>query len=272
MAVILKAWLWSFLTHRSNSHGAHTQLTINTPLPKSQNRVATARRIERLSGPMPSFSNLRSNDIFGEVLTLRGMGVRKSSWRSEHVSICGKMSDHETKILPINGYFKSFRWGQFCRDSISKTQSIMYHRPYARSEPCQTHLGLDPIWSAPLPPLPALADLSQNRDATAPRVMLHKPGFASREYRLAPNGRRHNLHPQTVCQPSCKEGSRRSQRLRRPWWKKVFMAPVDGIIWLMDKFCFKPSDECLQCVQMTYFVVLILGAIISAVVTILPLL
>jgi hypothetical protein len=151
----------------------------------------------------------------------------------------------------------------------------MYHRPYARSEPCQTPLRLDPVWSAPLPPLPALPESNQNHDTslnTAPIAMLHKPGLASKRYRLDPNGRWQNLHPQPVCQPSRMEGSSRSQTPRRSWWKKVLMAPVDGIIWLVEKFCFKPSDECLQCVQMTYFVVLILGAIISAVVTVLPLL
>src|SRR5271170_6392962 len=144
------------------------------------------------------------------------------------------MSDRETKIIWITGSLNPSDGGALYTDSVATVQSIMYHRPYSRSEPCQTPPRLDPIWSAPLPPPPALAKLNENNDAsfnTAPIAMLHKPGLASRRYRLDANGRWHNLHPQPVCQPSCKEPSSKSKRPRLSWWKQVMMAPVDGIIW-----------------------------------------
>jgi len=153
---------------------------------------------------------------------------------------------------------------------------IMYNRRGTRSEPCQTPPRLDSIWSAPLPPLNALAELNQNHATgfnNAPISMLHKPGLTSRRYRVDPNGRWHKLQQQpALCPIDCKSHSSNSHQPRRPKWKQIFMAPVNGIAWLMEKFCFKPSDECLQCVQMTYFLVLILGAIISAAVAIMPLL
>ena len=152
----------------------------------------------------------------------------------------------------------------------------MYNRRGIRSEPCQTPPRLDSIWSAPLPPLNAMAELSQNHSQgfnNAPISMLHKPGLTSRRYRLDPKGRWHKLQQQpALCPTDCKSRSSNSQNRPRSIWKKIFMAPVNGIAWLMEKFCFKPTDECLQCVQMTYFLVLILGAIISAAVTIMPLL
>ena len=164
-----------------------------------------------------------------------------------------------------------------CRDFNRKFLNIMFFYPHrrTRSEPTGASSHPDPIWSTQLPPLRLSAERNHNPCTcrnTASRAMLHHPSLSSREPRLGPNGGCHNAHRQPLCHLQCKVGSNnKSIRPRGSWWKRIFMAPVDGIIWIMEKFCFKPSDECLQCVQMTYYVMLILGAIISAAVTILPL-
>jgi len=184
------------------------------------------------------------------------------------------VSDYQTKIKlgstdPLNPSDRLV-----FRDFVNISGNAMYHRHGTRSEPCQTPPCLDSICSAPLPPLKAMVELNQSqvtRFKNAPISMLHKPGLASRRYRLEVNGRCHKLQKEPALYSSnCKTHSSGSHKSSRSKWKRIFMAPVNGIAWLMEKFCFKPSDECLQCVQMTYFLVLILGAIISAAVTIMP--
>jgi hypothetical protein len=60
-----------------------------------------------------------------------------------------------------------------------------------------------------------------------------------------------------------------SQRNSRSWLMNILMAPVDLVEWVLKKWK-APSDDCMRCVRVTYWTVLIVGGIISIVVTIAP--
>lgn len=49
----------------------------------------------------------------------------------------------------------------------------------------------------------------------------------------------------------------------------ILMTPVDAVEWVLKKWM-SPSDDCMQFLRITYWTVLIVGGIISAVVTIAP--
>jgi len=48
---------------------------------------------------------------------------------------------------------------------------------------------------------------------------------------------------------------------------KIIMAPCDGVEWLISKWC-SPSEECMRCMQVTYWTVLVVGGVIGIVATI----
>lgn len=50
--------------------------------------------------------------------------------------------------------------------------------------------------------------------------------------------------------------------------RKFFTAPIDGIAALVRK-CY-PSDDCMRCVKCTYWIVLIIGGIVTAIVALKP--
>jgi hypothetical protein len=54
-------------------------------------------------------------------------------------------------------------------------------------------------------------------------------------------------------------------RQKRPWFMKALCFPCDLLKWGVRK-CFSPSDECMRCVNVAYWIVIIIGGIISAVV------
>jgi hypothetical protein len=60
-----------------------------------------------------------------------------------------------------------------------------------------------------------------------------------------------------------------SRRKSRSWLMNILMAPVDLVECVLKKWK-SPSDGCMRCVRVTYWTVLIVGGIISAVVTIAP--
>jgi hypothetical protein len=60
-----------------------------------------------------------------------------------------------------------------------------------------------------------------------------------------------------------------SRRKSRSWFMNILMAPVDLVEWVLKKWK-SPSDNCMRFVRVTYWSVLIVGGIISAVVTIAP--
>jgi hypothetical protein len=57
----------------------------------------------------------------------------------------------------------------------------------------------------------------------------------------------------------------KSPRKRRSWIMKILCAPSDFVKWVIKKW-FAPSDECMRCVNITYWLVLIVGGMVSAVV------
>jgi hypothetical protein len=61
------------------------------------------------------------------------------------------------------------------------------------------------------------------------------------------------------------ETPRNSQR-KRPLWKKVLKAPYKGAKYILKKWR-NPSPECMHCVQMTSWIVVIVSAIIGTVIT-----
>jgi hypothetical protein len=73
-----------------------------------------------------------------------------------------------------------------------------------------------------------------------------------------------NLQLEDVITPAG-ETPRTSQR-KRPLWKKVLKAPYKGAKYVVKKWM-NPSPECMRCVQMTSWIVVIISAIIGTVVT-----
>jgi len=49
----------------------------------------------------------------------------------------------------------------------------------------------------------------------------------------------------------------------------LLMAPCDFVEWVMNK-CGSPSEDCMNCVKVTYWIVLIVGGIISTVLAVAP--
>ena len=49
----------------------------------------------------------------------------------------------------------------------------------------------------------------------------------------------------------------------------LLMAPCDFVEWVMNKWG-SPSEDCMNCVKVTYWIVLIVGGIISTVMAVAP--
>lgn len=56
---------------------------------------------------------------------------------------------------------------------------------------------------------------------------------------------------------------------RRNFFTRMIMAPFD-LLELLLKRWLRPSDDCLRCVRVTYWIVLIVGGIITTVIALLP--
>jgi hypothetical protein len=66
-------------------------------------------------------------------------------------------------------------------------------------------------------------------------------------------------HPSLVGQPQKK----------RHFFKRIIMAPFDFLDTSLKKWL-KPTDDCMRCVRLTYWVVLIVGGIITTAIAIAP--
>jgi hypothetical protein len=62
---------------------------------------------------------------------------------------------------------------------------------------------------------------------------------------------------------------RKSRRRDRCWLMNILMAPCDCVEWMVSKWG-KPSKDCMNCVKVVYWIVLIVGGIISTVVAVAP--
>jgi hypothetical protein len=60
-------------------------------------------------------------------------------------------------------------------------------------------------------------------------------------------------------------------RRERNCFMKIIMAPCDLLEWILKKWC-RPTENCINCLKVIYWAVLIVGGIIGAVVAISPLL
>lgn len=58
-------------------------------------------------------------------------------------------------------------------------------------------------------------------------------------------------------------------RKKRNWFMKVIMTPCDLLAWGLKKWC-QPNENCINCIKVTYWLVLIVAGIIGAVVAIAP--
>jgi hypothetical protein len=79
-------------------------------------------------------------------------------------------------------------------------------------------------------------------------------------------GARTRGNSQTFAIPTPTSERRRARIGKKPRWKKVLEAPVKAAKWVGKKW-FNPSDECMRCMQLTSWGVVIVTAIIGAVVT-----
>jgi hypothetical protein len=62
---------------------------------------------------------------------------------------------------------------------------------------------------------------------------------------------------------------RESKRKNRSWFMNIVMAPCDCVEWVLNNWG-KPSKDCMNCVKVTYWIVLIVGGIVSTVMAIAP--
>src|SRR5579859_1447149 len=165
--------------------------------------------------------------------------------------------------------------------------------PRARSDPCGT--AIDPIWSTKLPNLPNFPRAKPRMLRSAPQTPIQifsqgsvgsigsvpptnlvpvtrnvpvqqlppitvilqssqTPGVY--QATRTPGGTHYVPIDPTAAQTSASEHS--EPRRHRPLWKKILMAPIDGLTWVIKKWC-NPSEECLRCVQITYWFVIIVG-------------
>ena len=135
--------------------------------------------------------------------------------------------------------------------------------PRAASDPGP--LRLDPVWHQtvpafpkravvrPIPPFNTSTSTSQQvpRDTERSRIEIFRPYATHGAYFPAPV-----TH------------STRQPR-RRFCFVRIIMAPVDGIIWALQRWG-RPSDNTIRCVKVTYWIAVIMGGIISTIITLAP--
>lgn len=160
----------------------------------------------------------------------------------------------------------------------------MLHIPRSHSEPCRAR-DIDEIrWSDPTmihraiqhdhiyysASGPWTQSLNTSQDGTSSIRYLQSVPFAASH--AVPFGDDHtnissafeNLGLEDVI-TAAGESLQMSQR-KGPLWKKVLKAPYKGAKYVVKKWM-NPSPECMRCVQMTSWIVVIISAIIGTVVT-----
>jgi hypothetical protein len=129
--------------------------------------------------------------------------------------------------------------------------------PRAHSDPGAPRL--DKVWKNKFPSLPKRAALNA----------IPIPPYNSRGPHSA-LGRMGRYETRSMASPSIASPSTTSTPpKKRSWFKKIIMAPVDFAEWLVKKWG-NPSDACMKWFRVIYWTVLIVGGIISAIVTLAP--
>lgn len=145
--------------------------------------------------------------------------------------------------------------------------------PYAYSDPGAPRLH--PIWKQPLPPLPDKVyaqRIPSFHGSTIGRLNVPRyHGRTSRMPQMPSAGVGSDVaYLETrsvgVNVPSVAlTGEPELERRRRNCLLRILMAPCDFMEWLIRKW-WQPNEDCMRCVKITYWIVLIVGGIISAVV------
>ena len=148
--------------------------------------------------------------------------------------------------------------------------TITMFLPRAFSEPIP--IRIDPIWKQASPIiLPRAAHIPPYRP---PRShVLHS---RSQPASTRPTHSLKSLHPSRVGSTCPLEESQtatpmegRSKRRDRCWFMNILMGPCDFVEWGLKKWG-TPSRDCMNCVKVTYWIVLIVGGIVSTVMAVAP--
>ena len=130
--------------------------------------------------------------------------------------------------------------------------------PRARSDPGAPRR--DRIWKQRLPRLPTRAHVQPIPQFHGPRYQC--PGTPSVGSAYIP-------HVQTRSVGVNALSIETQEKPRRSCFMRILMAPCDFLKWFLKKWC-APNENCMRCVNVTYWLVLILGGLISAAAALTP--
>ena len=160
-------------------------------------------------------------------------------------------------FVALNG-FTSLEHNYF---SSTNTTTIIMWIPRAFSEPVPVRI--DPIWKQTSPIVIPRAHIPSYR----PRSRgVRSQACSARPMPSVHAGSTHLAGSQTS--PTLEEGIG-SKRKNRGWFMNIVMAPCDFVEWTLKKWG-NPSKDCMNCVKVTYWIVLIVGGIVSTVMAIAP--
>jgi hypothetical protein len=140
--------------------------------------------------------------------------------------------------------------------------------PAAYSEPVPVRI--DPVWKHPSPMIrPRISIPAYHSRGTARSGDVRSDGGPR-----VPGSVHGSVHPSVP--PSSRSSPTpdspdegRNRRRNRCWLMNILMAPCDFVEWLVNKWG-KPSNECMDCVKVTYWIVLIVGGIVTTVMAVAP--
>lgn len=135
--------------------------------------------------------------------------------------------------------------------------------PRAHSDPGVARL--DPIWRQHAPPCPPVKAYVQ----PIPQLHNSRHHGAVRASMLGSTRSIGVNAPSINLSSSAPEAEYEPKRKRRNWFTRIVMAPCDLLEWALKRWC-APSENCINCVKVTYWIVLIVAGIIGTVITIAP--
>ena len=146
---------------------------------------------------------------------------------------------------------------------------------YAHSDPGAPRLH--PIWKQPFPPLPdkIVQPIPSYQGSTSGRSNMSRyHGRTCRMPQMQSRGIGSDVaYIETrsvgVNVPAVLSAELEPEPKRRNCCLRILMLPCDLIEALIKKW-WQPNEECMHCVKVTYWIVLIVGGIISAIVAIVP--
>jgi hypothetical protein len=103
----------------------------------------------------------------------------------------------------------------------------------------------------------------------APRFHPLVTNYLRREHTERPVPLLPLTQPSIETAPETRRERRARERSERNRFLKIIMAPVDLVEWVIEQW-WNPSDSCMRCIRVTYWLVLIIGGIVSIVVALAP--